>query len=59
MKSESTKKRAKCKDNEKASEVSSKEIGEDENGQRKMVAGLRSGRTCSIPPLGDMETKSE
>ena len=59
MKSESTKKKVRCDNNEKMSEVKSREVGEDGNGEWKMVAGHRSSRTCSKLPLGDMDTKSE
>jgi hypothetical protein len=59
MKSEPTEKNVRCDSNERTSEVSIRKIGEDGNGERKIVAGHRSSRTCSELPLGDMDTKSE
>ena len=46
-KRESTRNRARCKNDERLSEIKSREIGEDGIVERKVVAEHRSGRACS------------
>ncbi len=58
-KRESTKKRARCEDDERLAKLMSKEIGEDGIVERKVVAERRSGRACSYPPLEGVDMKSE
>ena len=43
----SMRKRARCEDDERMTELQSREIGEDEIVERKVVAERRSGRVCS------------